>query len=376
MKSLMGTSAIAAVLGGLASPAFAQEADPGNVGVAELQSRIEVLEEAADGFRVGANTNLRLYGFIRAEAFYDFDFAQGDLTRTGRIGEDAFETDGEFETSVRVSRFGILSDTPSDFGEIRTQLELDLFSGSDETSSPNPRLRHANIVIDDTYLVGQFWTNFMPLVHYPRTADFNGPVGITFARVPQARYTFKTGSLEISGSVEEANGGSRNPVGTAAMLYTAENYSARAAVLIGSFESDDDDVTTSGLTLSGSYTIREGSTVMGTFTVGQGLGNLLIGGGVQGTDGDANDSVSFTLAGTQDLSDTLSVGVAYGYEDYDDPTVTGEIDFDQLQSVFVNAFYTPVPKLTFAAEYSLGDRDGNFGSDSANRIGSSVTYSF
>lgn len=379
MKHLLARSAIAVLVGGLVSPVFAQDD-----GVAELEARIKALEEAAaaadsdSSFSVGANSNVSLYGFVRAEAFYDFDTEQGDLTRTGRIGESAFETSSEFETSVRVSRFGIRSATPSGIGDIKTQLEFDLFSGSDQTSSPNPRLRHANITIDDKWLFGQTWTNFMPIAHYPRTADFNGPVGIAFARVPQVRYTFKAGGLAISSSLEEANGaGSNDPVLTAAALYNADSISARAAFLVGSFEGDDgSDITTSGLVLSGVYNLAKGTKLGASFTVGQGLGNQLVGGGAQSVGNEGNDSVSFTAHGTHNLSKKLSVGVAYGFADYDELTVTGDNDFDQLQNVFFNAFYSPVPKLTLAGEYIIGNRDGSSGSDSANRIGTSVTYSF
>lgn len=378
MKRLLARSAIAVLVGGLVSPVFAQDDS-----VAELEARIKALEEAAaadsgSSFSVGANSKVSIYGFVRAEAFYDFDTEQGDLTRVGRIGESAFETSGEFETSVRVSRFGISSATPSGIGEIKTNLEFDLFSGSDQTSSPNPRLRHANITIGGKWLFGQNWTNFMPLVHYPRTADFNGPVGIAFARVPQVRYSFKAGGLAISGSIEEANGpGSNDPVLTAAALYNAGSVSARAAVLLGSFEGDNgSDITTNGLVLSGVYNLAEGTKLGASLTIGTGLGNQLVGGGAQGVDNRANGSVSFTAHGTHNLSKKLSVGAAYGFADYDELTVTGDNDFDQLQSVFFNAFYSPVPKLTFAGEYIIGNRDGSSGSDSANRIGTSVTYSF
>ena len=383
MKLSFEAAIIAVAAGSLTGPVIAQDSDVDNTGVTELQERIEALEAAAEDTNsnltteIGDDTTITLYGFLRAEAFYDFDFAQGDLTRSGRIGEAEFETDGEFETSVRVSRFGILSSTPTAIGEIMTQLEFDLFSGSDETSSPNPRLRHANVNINDTLLFGQFWTNFMPIVHYPRTADFNGPVGVTFARVPQARYTYRSDALEVSASVEEANGsGSSDPVGTAAVLYKGDNFSARVAGLVGTFDSDGEDLDTNALTLSGSYTPIAGSTVTGTFVTGQGIGNLLVGGGAQAVDGEANDSDSFTLQFMQDINEKLSLGVAYGYVDYDELTDTGTIDFDELQSVFLNAFYSPVSNLTFAAEYSQGRREGSSGTDSADRIGSSVTYSF
>ena len=360
-----------------AHSATAQSADD----FARLQERVNQLEAKQLDFGL-KNTTVDIYGFVRAEAFYDFDFAQGDLSRAGRVGDDAFATDGEFDTSVRVSRFGLRSSTETDLGAIGTQLEFDLFgSGGEDSGSPNLRLRHANITIGDSLLIGQFWTNFMPLVHYPSTADFNGPVGITFARVAQVRYTYNAGNgLQFSGSIEEPNGGGSDPVVTAAAFYDGGIYSLRAAALGGEFgDGVDDDLTTYGYTLSGSVTPWESGTFTATFTSGQGLGNLLIGGGSRSIAGEENESDSFTVAYNQDLTQQLELALAYGYEDYDLGTAVGETGdfFDELQSVHATLFYRPVDRLTLAAEYIYIDSSGPDGFDAdADRIGLSATYSF
>lgn len=384
MNTRMGTTAIAAVAlaTGISSPVLAQSA---NDRIAELEQRIASLEaQSSDAaarpdlsFGIG-QTEITLYGFARFEAFYDFDFAQGDLSRTGRIGEPAFETDGEFETSVRVSRFGIRSSTPTDIGDIGTQLEFDLFSGDDTTTSPQLRLRHANVTIGDAWLFGQFWTNFMPLVHYPSTADFNGPVGITFARVPQIRYTYNgIEGLLLSASIEEAAGGSSDPVVTAAALFSGDNYSARIAGLVGTFDSGGQEFNTNGLTLSGSVSPWQGGTLSATYVTGAGIGNLLIGGGDQAVGGQVNDADGFTLEYRQAINDQLTVGVAYGRESYDLATNTGTIDFTDLETLHVNAFYSPVENLTLAAEFIRGERTTSTGqSFDANRIGASITFGF
>lgn len=380
MKRLLEGAAVAALAAGLAAPVYAD----GHADVASLSARVDALEAAGASnaplsFGLG-ETTVSVYGFVRFEAFYDFDFAQGDLTSAGAIGDPAAATNGEFDTSVRVSRFGIRSATDTDIGKVESQLEFDLFgSGGSDSSSPNLRLRHANININDTVLVGQFWTNFMPLVHYPRTADFNGPVGITFARVPQLRYTFNTGSgFLFSASIEEANGGGSDPVATAAALYTGSNYSVRVAGLYSTFEDDlGGEEETYGVTVSGSYSPFAGTTISGTYTTGQGLGNLLIGGGARSVNGEANESDSYTVEITQDISEQFSVGVSYGREDYDLNAAAGTgLDIDQQESLFVNAFYTPVDNLTIGLEYSRGERSGNSGSFSADRVGTSVTFSF
>ena len=278
-----------------------------------------------------------------------------------------------------MSRFGIRSSTSTDFGDIRTQLEFDLFSGSDTTTSPQLRLRHANIRIGDNWLLGQFWSNFMPLIHYPTTADFNGPVGITFARVPQIRYTFSSGGFTFSGALEEASNGSSDPVVTAAALYEAENWSARIAGLTGTIDDADtgEEFDTNGITISGAITPWAGGRFGATYTNGEGLGNLLIGGGDQVVGGIENDADGFTLEFRQEITEKLSVGIVYGNESYDLPTNTGTIDFTDLETVHLNAFYEPVDNLILAVEYIYIERESSTGvTEDANRIGASVTFRF
>jgi len=373
------TGAVVAAIG--ATGAAAQSAD-----VAALQARVAALETqaAARGtgapdlkFNLGENTKIELYGFVRFEAFQDFDFAQGDLSRAARVGNPAFATDGDFETSVRVSRFGIRSTTETGIGQIGTQLEFDLFSGNDETTSPNPRLRHANVTIGDNWLFGQTWTNFMPLAHYPRTSDFNGPVGITFARVPQIRYsnTLANG-LAYSFSVEESAAATSNdPVLTAAAGYSADKWSARVAGLTGRVDDGaGSDLTYSAYTLSGSVTPWEGGLFTASYTDGDAIGSLLIGPGDDIVNGATNDAEGVTLQFRQQISDKWNVGIAYGNENY---AAAGASNTLGSQSVHLNTFYTPVDNLTLGLEYIFIEREDASGQKfDANRLGASVTFSF
>ena len=366
---------------------------PGSVFAQSQEDELETLRERVAAleaetrtrprlqFNVGENTNITLYGFIRAEAFYDSDFQQGDLTRTSRIGEPVFATDGAFDTSVRVSRFGIRSSTETDIGTIGTQLEFDLFgSGGDDSGSPNLRLRHANVTIGDHWLVGQFWTNFMPLQHYPTTADFNGPVGITFARVPQIRYT----SSEINGfqysfSIEESNGTSTDPLLTAAAVYNSDIWSARIAGLVGEADSAGSSFSTEGITISGSVQPWSGASFGATYVTGSGIGSLLIGGGAEVVGGATNDVDGYTLEFRQQIGEKWNVGIVYGNESYDSPTTPsgGTIDFTDLESLFLNVFYEPTDRLRLGFEYSRGERTTSTGTTfTADRIGTSITFSF
>lgn len=418
--ALLATAAAAALSAGAA---FAQSAEGHQKELDELRARIDLLEaqqttlqaqrvNSAAGFALGelvslgdpdqigqnhglgnfsfsagSSTTVTVYGFVRAEAFYDFDFRQGDTSNPGAVGDPALATDGEFDTSIRVSRFGIRSSTDTEIGKIGTQLEFDLFgSGGDQASSPNLRVRHANITVGDAWLLGQFWTNFMPLSHYPTTADFNGPVGITFARVPQIRYTWNAGNgLQLSTSLEEFNGAtnSADPVLTAAAAYTSDTFSLRAAGLIGTFEAGGQTLDTEGLTVSGSFKPWQGGTFTASYVTGQALGNLLIGAGGAAASlqvgGVENEAEGFTIEYRQDLSEKLNVGIAYGSESFDLPIGIGAggNSFNDLESLHVNAFFTPVENFTIGVEYIRLDSEGPGGfAASADRVGLSATLRF
>jgi len=216
------------------------------------------------------------------------------------------------------------------------------------------------------------------LTHYPRTADFNGPVGIAFARTPQIRYTYAASNgFTFSTSIEEGVGGSSDPVLTAAAFYQGENFSARVAGLVGSFESGGTEYDTSGVTVSGSVSPWKGGTFTATYVTGEAIGNLLIGGGARVVGGVTNDADGYTLEYRHDVTDTLNVGMAYGKEEYDLPTVGGLTDFTDLETVFLNAFWQPTDKLTIGGELIRGESTNSAGvTSTANRIGGSVTFSF
>ncbi|WP_299656445.1 DcaP family trimeric outer membrane transporter [uncultured Tateyamaria sp.] len=391
----VSTAALAIAAG--ASMAAADEASE----LAELRERVEVLEAELDDpgrpqlrFNIGENTEIQIYGFVRFEAAYDFNFAQGDATTASVIGDPAAETDGDFETSVRVSRLGVRSDTTTDIGQIKTELEFDLFSEDSATSSPDLRLRKAFINVNDRFLLGQQNSNFMPSIHYPRSVEFNGPVGLPFARVVQARYTHSANGFTFSGSIEEAagsaefpTGGSEDPLATAALLYNiSDSASVRVAGLVGTFSEagTQEQLDTNGIVLSGTFVPWQGGRFGATYTTGQALGNLLIGGGARSNGaGEENDSQSFSLELTQQVTEQVSVGVAYGNESYDfatpfDASIPGNGGYTDLQSVHLNVFYTPVERFTLAAEYVWIESEDDFTGrvDDGSRVGVSATFRF
>ncbi|WP_420584564.1 DcaP family trimeric outer membrane transporter [Ruegeria sp.] len=342
--------------------AYAQDAQT-QAELDALRARVEALESVGPGstpgdFRIG-NTTLDVYGYVKADFFYDFEFDQGDTAFVNVIGEPSAATSGTFGATARQSRIGLLSNTPSNIGDIQGQLELDLF-GSGGTAEL--RLRHANVRIGDHWLIGQFWTNFQPLDTYPTSVEFNGPVGIAFARQNQVRYTGSLGSdAAFSFSIEENVGGSNSddPVITAAAEYNDGTYIARIAGLYGQAQDSGGtfEVDQYGVTLSGSARLWEGGLFQVNYTNGAALGPYLIGLGDAVVGGEANDVDAFTVELRQQLGDKWNVGISYGYEDYDLPTSTGTLAFTELETIHVNAFYQATENLTLSAEYIYGERN-------------------
>ncbi|WP_027259461.1 DcaP family trimeric outer membrane transporter [Leisingera aquimarina] len=327
----------------------------------DLRNRVEVLEAesqqvtgAPGDFRLG-NTAVDIYGYVKADFFYDFDFVQGDTAFVNNIGEPVNATDGDFGATVRQSRLGIRTTTESGIGTLQGQLEFDLFASG---GTSELRLRHANVQIGDHWLIGQTWTNFMPLGQYPASVEFNGPVGIAFARVPQVRYSNSFGDgFDYSLSLEENTAASSDPVATAAFQYSNDLFTARVAGLAGTVQSGGVDVDQTGVTLSGSITPWQGGLFQATYVDGEALGPLLIGLGDAVVGGQANDVEGYTLEFRQDIGDKWNVGIGYGREDYDLATSTGTLSFTELETIHVNAFFNPTDNLTLSAEYIFGERN-------------------
>ncbi|MBO9473603.1 hypothetical protein J7413_08640 [Shimia sp. R10_1] len=325
-----------------------------------LRARVEALESGSEptstgsgDFNVGG-TSIDIYGYLKADFYYDTDFRQGDTAFVNAIGEPTNATDGSFGATARQSRLGFRTNTDTSIGNVAGKLELDLF-GSGGTAEL--RLRHASVQLGDNWLIGQDWTNFMPLSQYPTTVEFNGPVGISFARVPQIRYTHNWDQLTFSASIEENNAASDDPTFTSALSYDTDLFSARVAGLTGSVRSGGQDIDQSGFTLSGAVRPWEGGLFQATYVDGEALGPLLIGGGNAAVGGQANDVSGYTLEFRQDIGARWNVGIAYGREDYDLASSTGTLAFDELETIHLNAFYKATDDLTFSAEYFIGERN-------------------
>ena len=160
---------------------------------------------------------MSIHGYMKADFIYDFNqnvgdtfnftFAAGNKTSGAHQG-------GNFHFGARQSRINFETRTPTDWGQLRTFLEMDFYGlvantnntvgGGGNTSNPM-RMRHAYGQLGPV-LAGQTWSNFNDLDDTPEILDF-GDHGQNSGgtRQTQVRYTWSGGGWTISGAIENPN---------------------------------------------------------------------------------------------------------------------------------------------------------------------------
>lgn len=176
---------------------------------------VVVAGDIPGSFRLpGSETSIRLYGAAEINAVKEFkgdggknDYATFMPYMPLRGSADARRS-GEAYMHARTSRIGIEAATPTPYGQLMAKVEGDFNNDprtgnsavygdvkniytQQATNSYNFRLRHAYFQLGP-WLVGQTWSTFMDIDNTPETVDFNGPIGSTFIRQPQIRYTYVT----------------------------------------------------------------------------------------------------------------------------------------------------------------------------------------
>ena len=177
-----------------------------------------------DAAELENNTKFSISGYIKGDFIIDEGADLGDSFAFSAIpatGSEGADRDGHVRLHAKQSRLRIQSETELSNGDaLKTHLEGDFYgSGGNETfsNSTGLRLRHAYATFG-RWTFGQTWTNFMDLVAYPSTVDFFGPIGKSFVRQGQIRYTLLNGlafSLEnpetdgdgALGRLRESSGG-------------------------------------------------------------------------------------------------------------------------------------------------------------------------
>jgi hypothetical protein len=144
-----------------------------------------------DSEKKGEST-FQVYGFAMLDMGYQFKQADPDWFDTVRpvklpAFRDQFAPNGNFFSSVRQTRFGVKSSTPTKYGELKTVFEFELFGTGAQAGQTIFRLRHAYGELEH-FGAGQYWSTFVDPDVFPNTNEYWGPNGIAWYRNVQFRW--------------------------------------------------------------------------------------------------------------------------------------------------------------------------------------------
>ena len=128
----------------------------------------------------------KIYGFAMTDIGYNANQIQPDwfdVVRPTKLPtmKNEYGTDGNVYFSVRQTRFGVQSGTPTALGELFTQFEWELFGVGSDAGQTTFRLRHAYGELGQ-FGVGQTWSPFMDIDVFPNSFEYWGPNGMVFFR--------------------------------------------------------------------------------------------------------------------------------------------------------------------------------------------------
>jgi hypothetical protein len=137
-------------------------------------------------------STFQIYGFAMLDVGYQFRQADPnwfDTVRPVKLPSfrDQFAPNGNFYSSVRQTRFGVKSSTPTKYGELKTIFEFELFGTGVDAGQTTFRLRHAYGELGH-FGAGQNWSNFVDPDVFPNTNEYWGPNGIAWYRNVQFRW--------------------------------------------------------------------------------------------------------------------------------------------------------------------------------------------
>lgn len=173
-----------------------------------------------------------VYGFVMLDFGHNFDQIHPNWFDTMRVTKlpkvaNEFGEDGSSFWSVRQTRLGVRSTTPTDYGDLFTQFEFELFGVGVDEGQTTFRLRHAYGELG-AIGAGQYWSPFMDIDVFPNSVEYWGPTGMVFFRNIQVRWMPIKGDTRLTLALERP-GASGDP-GTLADRVELQNVQGRFPV--------------------------------------------------------------------------------------------------------------------------------------------------
>lgn len=151
-------------------------------------------------------STMDLYGFAMLDTGYEFNQSDPDwydVLRPTKLPayDNEFGADGNYFASVRQSRLGVKTSTPTKFGALKTTFEFELFGTGSDAGQTTFRLRHAWGELGH-FGAGQTNSLFMDGDVFPNSIEYWGPNGMVFFRNIQLRWTPIQGDTRLAFALE------------------------------------------------------------------------------------------------------------------------------------------------------------------------------
>ena len=177
-------------------------------------------------------SSAEVYGFVMLDFGHNFNQIHPNWFDTLRVTklpkvEKEYGEDGSSFWGVRQTRLGVRTSTPTDYGDLTTQFEFELFGVGVDEGQTTFRLRHAYGELG-AIGAGQYWSPFMDIDVFPNSVEYWGPTGMVFFRNVQVRWMPIKGDTRLTLALERP-GASGDP-GTLADRVELQNVQGRFPV--------------------------------------------------------------------------------------------------------------------------------------------------
>lgn len=342
-----------------------------------------------------------MYGYVMLDSGYNFgqnDPNWFDVVRPTKLPSFAneFAPSGNVFAGVRQTRFGVKSNTPTKFGDLKTLFEFELFGTGVDAGQTTFRLRHAYGELG-AIGAGQTWSPFMDISVFPNSLEYWGPNGMVFFRNVQFRVMpVRTKRADVTLALERP--GASGDQGVYAGRIELQNIKPRfnfpdlsghvkvmgdwghvqlAGIVrkIGWVDTTADtpfklgsSVVGWGVNASSVTKLGKHDTARLEFTYGKGIENYMndapIDIGVQHNPSNPVTpvlGVPLPVAAVvsfldHDWSSRFSTSLGYSMLNIENSNAQLPSDFHQGHYALTNLLYHPVPKVTIGGEFQFGRR--------------------
>jgi hypothetical protein len=362
--------------------------------------------------------SMDIYGFAMLDIGQNFKQINPDWFDTMRVTqlptfEKQFGNDNSTFASVRQSRLGVRTSSPTSLGELKTQFEFEMFGVGVDAGQTTIRLRHAYGELG-SFGAGQTWSPFMDIDVFPNSLEYWGPTGMVFFRNVHVRWMpIRSGGRQLTLALERP--GASNDDGRLADRIELEDVTGRlpmpdisghyrmsggwghvqVAGMLRKFAWDDNnddqfDLSGSavgwGVNISSNLKPTSTDVVRMQFVYGEGIQNYMndspVDAGIVRQPGNALTPITadpIPIVGIVAFLDHTwnsqwTSAVGYSFQDNDNREGQNPDAFRRGHYALGNLLYAPVPNVIVGGELQWGRRENYL--DGFTSDGVKVQFSF